>query len=67
MHSSSHQYSWHCALELEQERGGLGAFVYAASRVEELQVSKKAGDLALWREIYQRISDLHMLENRVLH
>jgi len=67
MHFQSHQYSWQCALKLEQEHGGLGAFMYAASRVEEFEVTNDDGNLALWRDICRRITDLHMVEDRVLH
>lgn len=67
MRNQDSHYSWTCALELERQRGALGAFVFASSRVDELERSSDAGSLALWREIFRRVSDLHSIESRVLH
>lgn len=67
MRTEDRHYSWNCALELERERGGLGAFVFAASRIDELEKTNDRQTLALWREIHRRVTDLHSLEHRVLH
>lgn len=59
--------SWDYALKLERERGGLGAFMFATARVEELEVAGDMEQLALWRNVWQRITDLHSLDTRTLH
>jgi hypothetical protein len=65
-------FSWNYALELERERGGCGAFVFASTRIDELESAEEIqgvepGRLAMWREIRDRLVTLHSVEGRVLH
>lgn len=61
------RYSWTSALALERERGGLGAYLFASSRVRDLECSGDPRNLAMWREIRDRVRALHSLDDRVLH
>jgi hypothetical protein len=67
LHMTDCHHSWTSALELERERGGLGAFLFATSRVRELESAGDSGSLAMWREIRDRVRALHSFENRILH